>query len=92
MCLDTDVTGQQYCSIPYRPASEPLIVGEHVTGTVVRISTGDGSIEEVFVVRRHRRRNPARPSRVPGDQVRLRREPARRSSATPTSTMAIGQA
>ncbi len=48
-CLDTDATGEQYCSIPYRSASDPLVVGEHVTGTVVRISSGDGSVE-AFVV------------------------------------------
>ena len=50
-CLDTDVTGEQYCSGSYQPlGSAPLVVGEHVTGTVAELSTGASSSTEVFIV------------------------------------------
>ncbi len=50
-CLDTDVSGVQFCSEPYqRVGSTPLVVGEHVTGTVALLSTGPSSAKEVFIL------------------------------------------
>jgi hypothetical protein len=50
-CLDTDVSGAQFCSDPYqRVGSGPLVVGEHVTGTVALLSTGPSSATEVFIL------------------------------------------
>jgi hypothetical protein len=50
-CLDTDGSGEQFCSEPYqRGGSAPLVVGEHVTGTAAWLSTGPSSAVEVFIV------------------------------------------
>lgn len=50
-CLDTDVSGVQFCSEPYQGVgSAPLVVGEHVTGTVALLSTGPSSAMEVFIL------------------------------------------
>jgi hypothetical protein len=50
-CLDTDGSAAQFCSVPHqRVGSAPLVVGEHVTGTVALISTGPTSTLEVFVL------------------------------------------
>jgi hypothetical protein len=50
-CLDSDVSGEQFCSQPYqRVGSTPLVVGEHVSGTVALLSTGPSVAMEVFVV------------------------------------------
>lgn len=50
-CLDTDVSGVQFCSEPYeRVGSAPLVVGRHVTGTVALLSTGPSSAMEVFIL------------------------------------------
>jgi hypothetical protein len=50
-CLDTDVSGVQFCSELYqRVGSAPLVVGEHVTGTVALLSTGPSSAMEVFIL------------------------------------------
>jgi hypothetical protein len=49
-CLDTDGTGDQFCSVPYqRVGSAPLAVGEHVAGTVVLLANGPSSFVEVFI-------------------------------------------
>jgi hypothetical protein len=50
-CLDTDVTGEQFCSVSYqRVGSAPLVVGEQVTGTVALLSTGPSGAMEVFIL------------------------------------------
>ncbi len=50
-CLDSDVSGVQFCSETYqRLGSAPLVVGEHVTGAVARLSTGPSSAMEVFIL------------------------------------------
>jgi hypothetical protein len=50
-CLDIDVTGVQFCSDAYqRVGAAPLVVGEHVTGTVALLSTGPSSAVEVFIL------------------------------------------
>ncbi len=50
-CLDTDVTGAQFCSVSYQPpGSAPLVVGEHVMGTVALLSIGPSMTEEMFIV------------------------------------------
>ena len=50
-CLDTDGSGVQFCSNPYqRVGSAPLVVGEHVTGSVALLSTGPSSATEVFIL------------------------------------------
>ena len=50
-CLDSDVSGEQFCSEPYqRVGSTPLVVGEHVTGTVALLSTGPSVAMEVFIL------------------------------------------
>ena len=50
-CLDTDGSGVQFCSVPYqRVGSAPLVVGEHVTGSVALLSTGLSSAMEVFIL------------------------------------------
>ena len=50
-CLDIDVTGEQFCSESYqRVGSAPLVVGEHVTGTVALLSTGPSSAVDVFIL------------------------------------------
>ncbi|GAC1675720.1 MAG: hypothetical protein NVS9B8_17770 [Candidatus Limnocylindrales bacterium] len=50
-CLDTDGSGVQFCSEPYqRVGSGPLVVGQHVTGTVALLSTGPTRATEVFIL------------------------------------------
>lgn len=50
-CLTIDGTSEQYCSEAYQLiGSVPLAVGEHVTGTVVLISTGPTTAQEGFIV------------------------------------------
>ena len=50
-CLDNDGSGEQFCSEPYqRVGSAPLVVGEHVTGSVALLSIGPSSAKEVFVL------------------------------------------
>jgi len=50
-CLNTDGSGAQFCSNPYqRVGSAPLVVGEHVTGSVALLSTGPSSATEVFIL------------------------------------------
>ena len=50
-CLDIDGTGEQFCSVSYQPpGSAPLVVGEHVTGTVALLSIGPLRAAEVFIL------------------------------------------
>lgn len=50
-CLDTDVTGEQFCSVSYQPlGSAPLVVGEHVTGTVALLTIGPSEMIDVFIL------------------------------------------
>ena len=50
-CLDTDVTHGQFCGVSYQPpGSAPLVVGEHVRGTVALLSIGPSEAMEVFIL------------------------------------------
>ena len=50
-CLDIDGTGEQFCSVSYQPpGSAPLVVGEHVTGTVGLLAIGPLRAAEVFIL------------------------------------------
>lgn len=50
-CLDPDGSSEQFSSGSYqRVGSAPLVVGEHVTGTVAWLSTGPSSAIEVFIL------------------------------------------
>ena len=50
-CLEIDGTGEQFCSVSYQPpGSAPLVVGEHVTGTVAMLPIGPSSAAEVFIL------------------------------------------
>ena len=50
-CLEIDGTGEQFCSDSYQPpGSAPLVVGEHVTGTVAMLPIGPSSAAEVFIL------------------------------------------
>ena len=50
-CLEIDGTGEQFCSVSYQPpGSAPLVVGEHVTGTVVMLPIGPSTGAEVFIL------------------------------------------
>ena len=50
-CLDIDGTREQFCSVSYRPpGSAPLVVGEHVTGTVAWLSLGPSGAVDVFIL------------------------------------------
>jgi hypothetical protein len=50
-CLETDTSRTQYCSaVVQQVGSAPLVVGEHVTGTVAQVWPDPSSGLEVFVV------------------------------------------
>ena len=50
-CLDTDGTGEQFCSISYQPpGSASLVVGTHVRGTVAMLPIGPSRAAEVFIL------------------------------------------
>lgn len=50
-CLDTDGTGEQFCSTSYQPpGSAPLVVGTHVSGTVARLPIGPSRAEDIFIL------------------------------------------
>jgi hypothetical protein len=50
-CLDPDGTNVQFCSVSYqRVGSAPLVVGQHVTGSVAMLATGPSVSMEVFVL------------------------------------------
>jgi hypothetical protein len=50
-CLDSDGTGDQFCSVSYqRVGSTPLAVGEHVAGTVALLATAPSVFTEVFIL------------------------------------------
>lgn len=50
-CLDIDGTREQFCSVSYQPpGSAPLVVGEHVTGTVAMLPIGPSGAAEVFIL------------------------------------------
>ncbi len=50
-CLETDGTGDWFCSVSYqRAGSAPLAIGEHVAGTVALLATKPSEFMEVFIL------------------------------------------
>lgn len=50
-CLETDGTGDWFCSVSYqRVGTAPLAVGKHVAGTVALLATKPSEFMEVFIL------------------------------------------